>query len=94
MQWKTAIMRLRIMSLGAWTHRRIWCSLCACYYPRPVGWVGGCGADLLPDELLALGRRAVCDVPGVLVLGVRTADGSAVFRLWVREEEREVTVAL
>jgi hypothetical protein len=28
------------------------------------------------------------------VLGVRTADGSAVFRLWVREEEREVTVAL
>lgn len=51
-------------------------------------------ADLLPDELLALGRRAVCDVPGVLVLGVRTADGSAVFRLWVREEEREVTVAL
>ena len=30
MQWKTAIMRLRIMSLGAWTHRRIWCSLCAC----------------------------------------------------------------
>ena len=50
--------------------------------------------DLLPDELLALGRRAVCDVPGVLVLGVRTADGSAVFRLWVREEEREVTVAL
>ena len=59
------------------------------YYPRPVG-----GADLLPDELLALGRRAVCDVPGVLVLGVRTADGSAVFRLWVREEEREVTVAL
>ena len=46
------------------------------------------------DELLALGRRAVCDVPGVLVLGVRTADGSAVFRLWVREEEREVTVAL
>ena len=32
--------------------------------------------------------------PGVLVLGVRTADGSAVFRLWVREEEREVTVAL
>ena len=64
------------------------------YYPRPVGGVGGCGADLLPDELLALGRRAVCDVPGVLVLGVRTADGSAVFRLWVREEEREVTVAL
>jgi len=61
------------------------------YYPRPVG---GCGADLLPDELLALGRRAVCDVPGVLVLGVRTADGSAVFRLWVCEEEREVTVAL
>lgn len=50
------------------------------YYPRPVGGVGGCGADLLPDELLAL--------------GVRTADGSAVFRLWVREEEREVTVAL
>lgn len=50
------------------------------YYPRPVGGVGGCGADLLPDELL--------------VLGVRTADGSAVFRLWVREEEREVTVAL
>lgn len=102
MQWKTAIMRLRIMSLGAWTHRRIWCSLCALllmlprqgYYPRPVGGVGGCGADLLPDELLALGRRAVCDVPGVLVLGVRTADGSAVFRLWVREEEREVTVAL
>lgn len=44
--------------------------------------------------LLTLGRRAVCDVPGVLVLGVRTADGSAVFRLWVREEEREVTVAL
>lgn len=44
--------------------------------------------------LLALGRRAVCDVPGVLVLGVRTADGSAVFRLWVREKEREVTVAL
>lgn len=40
------------------------------------------------------GRRAVWDVPGVLVLGVRTADGSAVFRLWVREEEREVTVAL
>lgn len=39
------------------------------YYPRPVGGVGGCGADLLPDELLALGRRAVCDVPGVLVLG-------------------------
>ena len=34
------------------------------YYPRPVGGVGGCGADLLPDELLALGRRAVCDVPG------------------------------
>ena len=33
------------------------------YYPRPVGGVGGCGADLLPDELLALGRRAVCDVP-------------------------------
>ncbi len=64
------------------------------YYPRPVGGVGGCGADLLPDELLALGRRAVWDVPGVLVLGVRTADGSAVFRLWVREEEREVTVAL
>lgn len=64
------------------------------YYPRPVGGVGGCGADLLPDELLALGRRAVCDVPGVLVLGVRTADGSAIFRLWVREEEREVTVAL
>lgn len=102
MQWKTAIMRLRIMPLGAWTHRRIWCSLCALlltlprqgYYPRPVGGVGGCGADLLPDELLALGRRAVCDVPGVLVLGVRTADGSAVFRLWVREEEREVTVAL
>ena len=32
------------------------------YYPRPVGGVGGCGADLLPDELLALGlgcaRRA------------------------------------
>ena len=56
--------------------------------------MGGCGADLLPDELLALGRWAVCDVPGVLVLGVRTADGSAVFRLWVREEEREVTVAL
>ena len=39
------------------------------YYPRPVGGVGGCRADLLPDELLALGRRAVCDVPGVLVLG-------------------------
>ena len=61
------------------------------YYPRPVGGVGGCGADLLPDELLALGRRAVCDVPGVLVLGCATTDGSAVFRLWVGEEEREVT---
>lgn len=64
------------------------------YYPRSVGGVGGCGADLLPDELLALGRRAVYDVPGVLVLGVRIAAGSAVFRLWVREEEREVTIAL
>lgn len=95
MQWKTAIMRLRIMSLGAWTHRRIWCSLCACRPPRlPAEDNSPAGADLLPDELLALGRRAVCDVPGVLVLGVRTADGSAVFRLWVREEEREVTVAL
>lgn len=59
---------------------------------RP-GWAAA-GQICCPDELLALGRRAVCDVPGVLVLGVRTADGSAVFRLWVREEEREVTVAL
>ena len=65
------------------------------YYPRPVGGVGGCGADLLPDELLALGRRAVCDVPGVLVLGVRNkivlilvpvitdAFVYAVFKMWL-----------
>ncbi len=67
---------------------------CEGYYPRPVGGIGGCSADVLPDELLALGRRAVCDVPGVLVLGVSIADSGAVFRLWVREEEREVTVDL
>ena len=51
---------------------------------------------LLPTTLtmLCAGMAGIFLVLGVLVLGVRTADGSAVFRLWVREEEREVTVAL
>ena len=35
------------------------------YYPRPVGGVGGCGADLLPDELLASGRLGCARRAGV-----------------------------
>ena len=41
--------------------------------------------------LLTLPRQGYYPRP---VGGVGAADGSAVFRLWVREEEREVTVAL
>lgn len=66
---------------------------CQGYYPWPVGGVGGIKRDLLPEEWLALGRRVLSSVPGVLVLGVRKTDAGLVFRLWVREQELEVTVA-
>ena len=59
-----------------------------------VYWLDIIGTAVFAISGVLLAGKLRMDPFGVLVLGVRTADGSAVFRLWVREEEREVTVAL